>query len=84
MPTYSYACTICSHDFDKFASIANRDAPISEPCPNCLKRGGVTKTIGTPGFVSPNPFKTLSGDHKDIMKAMKKRHNNGKNTIPNY
>ena len=59
MPNYDYACQRCQHSFVALLSIADRETPITQPCPNCLKRGvervfktapmgGVDKTL-SPG-----------------------------------
>lgn len=40
MPTYSFKCDSCDHEFDTIRKIAERESPESEPCPAC-------KTVGT-------------------------------------
>jgi len=35
MPTYDYRCTACKKPFEQFRPIADRDAPVKEPCPMC-------------------------------------------------
>jgi putative FmdB family regulatory protein len=37
MPSYLFACKSCSHQFEKVSKIADRDIPVSEPCPECGK-----------------------------------------------
>lgn len=84
MPVYQFHCSSCNEDFDSFRSIAERAAPISEPCPSCGTKGQVTRLMGTPNLVAANAFKGLSSDFKYAMNKMKKRHLNGKNNIPDY
>jgi len=59
MPNYDYTCQRCQHSFDRLLSIADRETPITQPCPKCSKRGvervfktapvgGVDKTL-SPG-----------------------------------
>lgn len=50
MPTYSYGCGECSHEFDIVLKIADRDVPVSEPCPNCGKPT-VSKLVGAAATV---------------------------------
>lgn len=69
MPTYDYACQRCQHCFDSFLLIADRDAPVTQPCPQCRKRGieRVFKTAPVGGV-----DKTLSpgSDFKTMMKRV--------------
>ena len=46
MPTYTYRCEKCEHDFERFRSIADMHLPTTEPCPDCQAEGTVIKTIG--------------------------------------
>ena len=45
MPVYEYGCNECSHEFEKFKTIAEYDAPLSEPCPSCYKIGYIDRLI---------------------------------------
>ncbi len=48
MPTYTYQCTKCDFIFDEQHTIANREAPLSEPCPTCGKSGSIDKLLTSP------------------------------------
>ena len=39
MPFYEYGCSECLHEFEEFKTMAEYDAPLSEPCPSCYKLG---------------------------------------------
>ena len=45
MPFYLYECSECSHQFEAFKTIAEYDAPLSEPCPSCYKIGYIDRLI---------------------------------------
>lgn len=47
MPTYTYACNICSHSFDLVTSIRDRDN--RPPCPECTSRATV-RLSAAPSF----------------------------------
>jgi putative FmdB family regulatory protein len=38
MPNYDYRCDACGNSFERFFSIAERDRPVSSPCPSCGKK----------------------------------------------
>ena len=46
MPTYTYKCTKCEHDFQSLLKIVDMHLPTTEPCPECQEQGTVIKTIG--------------------------------------
>jgi len=51
MPTYTYKCKECEHDFTKICKIADRKRPLEEPCPACQAEGSVDQTIlSAPGL----------------------------------
>lgn len=83
MPIYYYQCENCGEGFDSYQTIANRDKPTEEPCPKC-NEAKVKKVITPVGFVKQNAFKGMNSDHRWAMNQFKKRHNNGKNNIPDY
>lgn len=35
MPTYTYQCKNCSHQFDEIHAVDDRKLPESKPCPKC-------------------------------------------------
>ena len=50
MPNYDYRCTAC--DFvviDMLVSIADRDYPTTQPCPQCQKEGTIERCVSAPG-----------------------------------
>jgi len=47
MPIYTYKCNECSGTFEKFIRLANRENPISEPCPACGKLNCIKQIIVT-------------------------------------
>jgi putative FmdB family regulatory protein len=54
MPLYNYKCEACNHEFEAALKIADRDLPITEPCPKCQVQGQVLKTIsGAPSLGDP-------------------------------
>ena len=48
MPTYTYQCTKCELVFDELHTIANRETPLSEPCPTCGESGSIDKLLTSP------------------------------------
>lgn len=78
MPLYDYQCQACNHKWEQFASIANREGPLQEPCPKCGTEGSVSKVVtagrmGDPmkmGKIKPEPW--LNDRLRDI-----KKHNPG-------
>ncbi len=51
MPTYTYRCEKCSHDFESIRRIADMHLPTQQPCPSCQEQGTVIKTIvGAPAM----------------------------------
>lgn len=72
MPTYSYKCNICEHEFDSIQKISNMDVPTHEPCPECA--GEVVRCVTScrvVGFVGSSQLKTPDG-FKDRLKEIKK------------
>lgn len=37
MPIYTYQCQKCGYSFDDMRSMADMDAPVGQPCPDCKK-----------------------------------------------
>ena len=72
MPNYNYECDKCGKLWDEIHSIADRDRPISKPCPHCKKRGGVRKSWAecTPGLGADwtlTPNKATGGRWNELM-----------------
>ncbi len=53
MPVYEYGCNECSHEFEKFKTIAEYDIPLSEPCPSCYKVGYIDRLISGADICDP-------------------------------
>lgn len=73
MPNYDFRCTDCKVWWEEQLLVAERENPLSEPCPGCGKTGflerflssaPIWKREGVEGKV-PNAF-------KDILKKIKK------------
>jgi len=62
MPLYDYRCEKCNVIWEENLSVSNREAPCSEKCPHCKKKGGVKKHVG--GFPSVGIDTTLTADKK--------------------
>ena len=76
IPTYSFHCTSCDSVFDRVVKIADREAPLTEECPNCKTMGCITRWFqganiewGESTFVGSN--KTPS-DWRNFVSAIKK------------
>lgn len=46
MPLYEYECAECGHVWEDMQSMADREKPLSEPCPACQARGTVSQKVG--------------------------------------
>lgn len=72
MPTYEYECEACKHVFTRASSIANRNIPTEESCPNCDKIE-VQKRITTPPVLDPyrmGRHKTPDG-FRDVLRRIR-------------
>lgn len=76
MPNYDFSCTACGNLIvDVLLPIADRDRPLSEPCPacgetaleRCVAAPGVSYSINRGGLKTPQGF-------KDILKDIKSKH----------
>lgn len=86
MPTYDYACAKCDHRFEKLLKIEDRELPMKEPCPNCLRKDCVSLSISAPSLVSPfrvDGLKKPATQFKERMQQIKKTSGRG-NTIKDY
>lgn len=73
MPTYSYKCEKCNHDFEQFHSIANMHLPTNQPCPSCQEEGTVIKTIGgAPSLGDPVRLgiRKIDGGFKEVLQRI--------------
>lgn len=53
MPLYDYECRKCEHSWEESNKMAERDKPLSEPCPKCGEEGAVIKKVGCAAVVDP-------------------------------
>lgn len=76
MPTYYYKCSQCEHSFEDFYRIADRETPITEPCPNCKEEGSVELVICAVALCSPIAMGLVKpkGDFKERMRQIKENH----------
>lgn len=76
MPYYNYQCSHCQHIFEKKFSIADRNIPESEPCPNCQSKNTVKQHISTSNWLYLDPSQTgkqkPNEDWTSFLKMMKK------------
>lgn len=79
MPTYSYKCKDCGHEFEKFLKIAEREKPTNNPCLECGLMT-VEMQVGAPAYTGENL--KVDGGFKELMKEMKK--NVYGNNLPDY
>ncbi len=67
MPTYNYTCKGCSHNFDQFNSIANRN---TAECPEC-KSTNVTKEVTSCSVVAAGcPGNEMKHDRNFVKNAV--------------
>jgi putative FmdB family regulatory protein len=71
MPIYEFHCKKCSHTFDRFLSIANRDTPETEPCPEC-KELEVSKHAGRINMVQWEKNLRPDAEFTSLLKQIKK------------
>lgn len=75
MPRYDYRCYACRTVWEEDHSIADRDVPVSLPCPECKESGQVEKFLGgAPVWTREGYAKKVPSAFKDILKNMKKNH----------
>jgi len=71
MPSYDFICSKCNYKFDEYLSISNRNEPLQQPCPNCLKTECIRRhyeefpTVGYDNNLKP------SSEFKEIMNMVK-------------
>lgn len=87
---YDYKCSACNHEFTKSLPIADYKVPCNSTCTECGVSDTIYRYINSVPMMTglrghgglENKFKNLSGDWKDIMKAIKK--GNPGSTIRDY
>ena len=76
MPFYEYGCSECSHQFEEFKTIAEYDAPLSEPCPSCYKVGYIDRLISGAEICDPVSVgvRKVPKGYNEVIKNIKKHH----------
>ena len=74
MPFYKYECSECSHEFEEFKTMAEYDAPLSEPCPSCYKVGYIDRLISGAEICDPISVgvRKVPKDYNEVIKNIKK------------
>ena len=74
MPFYEYGCSECSHQFEEFKTLAEYDAPLSEPCPSCYKIGYIARLISGAEICDPISLgvREVPKDYNEVVKNIKK------------
>ena len=74
MPFYEYGCSECSHEFEEFKTIAEYDAPLSEPCPSSYKIGYIDRLISGAEICDPVSLgvRKVPKGYNDVIKNIKK------------
>ena len=76
IPNYDFICNECQAVFEDIQlTIANRDVPVNEPCPECGKTGGVERVIAAPqiGDAYRMGRSNLPSTWTDTLSKIKKR-----------
>jgi putative FmdB family regulatory protein len=74
MPNYDYRCNECGHAWEQQLTIANRDVPTTEPCPECGKTAVEKYLPSTSGLCYTLEGKKVPDTFKDVLRRMKKQH----------
>jgi putative FmdB family regulatory protein len=77
MPTYSYKCESCDHEFESLQKMNDRDNPTQEPCPACSK-SAIIRTPGIGGHQF-NDVQKPSGDWKNLLENLKRKNSSMSN-----
>ena len=51
MPTYDYRCKECGHEFEEQQTIAARNVPRYNPCPECGSSGNIITGLTDTGSI---------------------------------
>jgi len=76
MPFYDFGCSECSYEFEKFKTMAEYDAPLSEPCPSCYKVGYITRLISGAEICDPVSVgvRKVPKGYNEVVKNIKKNY----------
>ena len=53
MPNYDYKCKECEHTWEEQQTVAGRNVPRYNPCPECGSSGNIILVISKPAFADP-------------------------------
>lgn len=74
--TYTYSCTNCEQRWEDRLPIADRDLPISKPCPHCNTDGTVKRIFDSAPRISYDGSKTVlqraGSGWNDVLTKIKK------------
>tara|TARA_Y100001973_G_C5204866_1_gene340689 strand:+ start:2177 stop:2425 length:249 start_codon:yes stop_codon:yes gene_type:complete len=73
MPTYSYKCDACDHEFSEIHRISEMNKPTKEPCPECGKEGNIRTKITGSKFSFKKEFKPDDG-FREVISKIKQNH----------
>ena len=76
MPVYEYGCNECLHEFEAFKTMAEYDAPLSEPCPSCYKVGYIDRLISGAEICDPVSVgvRKVPKGYNEVVKNIKKNY----------
>ena len=76
MPVYEYGCNECSHEFEEYKTMAEYDAPLSEPCPSCYKVGYIDRLISSIRICDPVSVgvRKVPKGYNEVVKNIQKNH----------
>ena len=76
MPFYEYGCNECLHEFEAFKTMAEYDAPLSEPCPSCYKVGYIDRLISGAEICDPVSVgvRKVPKGYNEVVKNIKKNY----------
>ena len=83
MPYYDYKCKECDHTWEEQQSIASRNVPRYNPCPNCGTSDNIILVMGTPSFNDPLSLGIAKppAHVQDRLKQIKKAHPNAGDSL---
>jgi len=84
--TYDYTCSKCETTFELNLTIARRDEPISQPCPNCKKKKCVTRVVNSLpiSYDTMNPIRRAGSGWNDVLKKISAGAGKRRSTIEHY
>lgn len=75
MPIYDYICSSCDKTFERTLSIADKDLPANDPCPNCGAENTIQSYLGNSRHsVQVPPARDKRAAFNKTLKRIKKFH----------